>query len=443
MTKLGPDITSTCYQIPGNGRAAIGDASITKRITKSYAGQPSGIVYHPVNYSVTDFSVAGINLGYYGLDSHSNETFEVEDPMIAPFELYEDFDISFLIRGDEEWDDLIAYRRILRRPSISFYGDKVAQKRWMNVMKIPTPKSFALMYRSELTLRGDRRSEEKTIISLITNRTNYVIKPSHRSGAGGVWVVKYDKRKGENVVGYGTMDITDDYNTSEIAESLVRNLHRAADEGESWALQHVTPGMLIEERFTNFQTLGDREDDNQRATEFKVFMVWGKTVFVHWTRDHGRGLVYRNGTVVKGVWSKRDSLPSWVDWDRVISMAENLGTHKDMFRVDIFAGVPADSPSLREGATREEQVAAIQYVVSESAFLPTGHYRESGAMEEAARLWTAGYKIGNFRTVKNTQIPQAYKDTQMFSEEDARLLHLNRSHNGHFPVSVGRRSLLD
>ena len=82
------------------------------------------------------------------------------------------------IGGDEGWDDLVRYRRKLRRPSISFYGDKVAQKRWMRAMNIPVPKSFVLKYDTELTQPNERKDEEKAIDQLIPRRTNFVAKPT-------------------------------------------------------------------------------------------------------------------------------------------------------------------------------------------------------------------------------------------------------------------------
>jgi hypothetical protein len=89
--------------------------------------------------TLTDFPVAGVNLAAYKMPYFGNiEQLKVEQ---EPFKLYKDFDIGHLITGGEGWDELIAYHNALERPNLSFYVDKVAQKRWLPTLgyKIPRP----------------------------------------------------------------------------------------------------------------------------------------------------------------------------------------------------------------------------------------------------------------------------------------------------------------
>jgi hypothetical protein len=68
-------------------------------------------------FILSDFVVAGVNLAAYG--------------MLHPkFQLYEDFNIGPMLKGKESWKELLKIRSQLQRPSLSWYVDKVARKRW-------------------------------------------------------------------------------------------------------------------------------------------------------------------------------------------------------------------------------------------------------------------------------------------------------------------------
>jgi hypothetical protein len=107
--------------------------------------------------------------------------------------------------------------------------------------------------------------------------------------------------------------------------------------------------------------------------------------------------------------SEMKKLPEWVDWPRLVEIAERLGAHKDTFRVDLFVGVPAGSPALREDASQSERQAAVQYVVNEISSTSSEPLPDD-VLEEATRLWIAGYKLGNYRTVPNTEVPVEFQD---------------------------------
>jgi hypothetical protein len=87
--------------------------------------------------------------------------------------------------------------------------------------------------------------------------------------------------------------------------------------------------------------------------------------------------------------------------------------------VDIFVGVPASvNKALGDGATQGERLKHLEIAISESAYLPaTPFFDKVGLPEEAARLWIAGYKIGNYRVVPNTEVPEEFKRTGRLSEQ--------------------------
>ena len=43
------------------------------------------------------------------------------------------------LAGNETWEDMVRFRRYVRHPSLSFYVDKVARRRWFNAHNIPAP----------------------------------------------------------------------------------------------------------------------------------------------------------------------------------------------------------------------------------------------------------------------------------------------------------------
>jgi hypothetical protein len=125
--------------------------------------------------------------------------------------------------------------------------------------------------------------------------------------------------------------------------------------------------------------------------------------------------MYRNGTMARGDDSKE--LDDYVEFSRVVDIAETLGANKDMFRVDIFVGLPAGSPALRADASREERLEAVEYVVNECEIYPTTNFRKWQQLaQDGARLWVAGYKNGNYVTVPNTEVPKEFLETGSLSE---------------------------
>merc|ERR1712176_880583 len=111
-------------------------------------------------------------------------------------------------------------------------------------------------------------------------------------------------------------------------------------------------------------------------------------------------------------------------------LAERLGANKDLFQVNILAGIPAGSTSLTKKGVSTKQhyraAAVVQYVVSEVAFYPTISFEDTDIYEEGARLWLAGYKMGNYRKVKNREVPAAFKKMGILSEKSAKKIMMKR-----------------
>ena len=150
-------------------------------------------------------------------------------------------------------------------------------------------------------------------------------------------------------------------------------------------------------------------------------MIWGRVWIAQCNTIDGPNRyaitwLYRDGNIIEGK-GKRPSELDYVDWPRVVEIAEKLGRNKDMFRVDIFAGLPADSPALRANATREERMGAVEIAVNECEIYPTTLFEWWPQMaQDGARLWVAGYKIGNYRTVPNDEIPKEFLENGFLPE---------------------------
>jgi hypothetical protein len=175
----------------------------------------------------------------------------------------------------------------------------------------------------------------------------------------------------------------------------------------------VKPGVVVEERMVEV-------DHYHRApVEFCMFVIWGKVWVGQMNyidkedRFAGR-LIYRNGTLAW--WGDGTNHLDYIDWLRVVEIAEMLGANKDMFRVDIFVGLPAGSPTLRVDAHRRERLEAIEYFVNECEIYPTTSFDYFQQLaQDGARLWVAGYRRGNYVTVPNTEVPKEFLETGFLS----------------------------
>jgi len=345
------------------------------------------------DYIVDDFVVGGVNLAEYSM-TH------------PPFFLYEDFDIgSYITDGPSRWGwkELLRIRRNLERPSLSWYVDKVARKRWFATQEdYPQPEFYFLKYKDELSATGQKEDERETIFANLPTNHGFCAKPTHMSMTLGNWLVDIEpgnKNSEARFSQYAMQTTSKDqygkqFDPYTCADSLAEGIQREALSLESWALKNVKPGIVVEELFSN------HEDRSLPPHEFNLFVIWGKVYVGQWNevsdaRYHS-GFFYRDGSTAPGCAENR--LPDWVPWYEMVDIAEGLSQHKDMFRVDMFVGVPRYSP----------EDAELQVAVSESEIHPTTMFCNPLIAEEMARLWIAGYKIGNYETIPNDEVPPGY-----------------------------------
>ena len=391
---------------------------------------------HPVfqrnAYTFDSFPVAGVDLAPYGLASEIGDRTQPGLTLAtdtAPFELFEDFDLTSQLIGNETWVDLIGYRRDAQFPSLSFYVDKIARKRWLPTTGMDSLRPFILKYGEELvgsTVANDRSlsSQEdiqrEALLDLLPVGKDYAAKPTHLSCAGGVWLTKTVGNT--TFIGNGKKPMSEnpDFSIKLIADDLAKQLQKVQKSCgrrvmESLALQNVKPGIVIEERFTSW----DGQDD-RGGMEFKVFTIWGR-MWLAVQRpgmDGAVAILHRNGTNLN--WEgKNDPLPDWIDWPRIVDIAERSGANKDMFRTDIFVGLPSSREEPKKGGEAESSLGAVRYVISESEIHPTEYFHVRGTQsifDEGGRLWLSGYAIGNYQVVPNTEVPPAFVKHGMLPE---------------------------
>eukprot|EP00966_Prymnesium_polylepis_P069712 1620833-Prymnesium_polylepis.1 len=105
------------------------------------------------------------------------------------FELYANFDISHLVRTGMNWYELLDIRQQLRRPSLTFYVDKVQYKARMTEVGIDIPEVYYYVQNTVPAMtepafeRAHRRIEDA-----LAGRSDYVAKPTHMSCSDDVFV---------------------------------------------------------------------------------------------------------------------------------------------------------------------------------------------------------------------------------------------------------------
>ncbi|OEU15932.1 hypothetical protein FRACYDRAFT_240627 [Fragilariopsis cylindrus CCMP1102] len=353
----------------------------------------------PGHFILDDFVVGGVNLAKYEMDH-------------PPFRLYNDFDIqSYIMDADDgltsrlRWKELISIRNKLQRPSLSWYVDKVARKRWIAQQKqYPQPRLYFVQYKDELTETGKKEDEWTAILANLPTEHGFCAKPTHMSMTMGNWLVdivpklangEVEEENGAKFTRRAQrLNNDENFDPEECADSLAEGLQREASGIESWALKNVRPGIVIEELFSN------HEDRSLPPHEFCLFVIWGKVYIGQWNQVGDdrflSGFFYRDGSSAPAC--PMSELPDWIPWDELVGIAEGLSQHKDMFRVDMFVGVPRYS----------QDSAKLRIVVSESEIHPTTMFCNPFIAEEMARLWIAGYKIGNYELIPNDEVPSDY-----------------------------------
>lgn len=353
--------------------------------------------------------VAGVNLADYQQES---------------FQLYQDFDISSYISGDESWGELVNYRKLLSSPTLSFYVDKIAQKRWLPSIGMETPRWFALEYAHELTTSSYVHMESLAVRSLLPSQGDYAVQPSHSWASTcadhGVdpttstcWLVSSNPFFNTTLLSSNQGLLLEQSHEEEtlhvgrIADNLAWSFHQLPT-GQPPFVKNVKPGVVVEERYSEYF------HDDLPPTEFSIYVIWGRVWLAEWKYTHDasgeqqcHALVQRDGTVLEGS-NHFGELPSWLGWKHMVKEAEFLGQHKDMVRIDFIIGCPMDTPYLKEGATHDFRQDETRTVISDITLLPTSTCQNAQLQEEGTRLWMAGYQMQNFELVANTQVPQEF-----------------------------------
>ncbi|KAG7354485.1 hypothetical protein IV203_003841 [Nitzschia inconspicua] len=332
-------------------------------------------------FILQDFVVAGSNLASYGV-------------LHPKFQLFEDFNIGMFLKGNESWKELLHIRRTLQRPSLSWYVDKVARKRWLKEKGFPQPEVYWMKYKSEIG--GSTKEENQAeILKNLPTKHGYCAKPTHMSMTMGNWLVDLDPNQPEDTKFSKLarqLKSDDPFDPDKCANSLAEALQREAATVESWALKQVEPGIVIEELWSR------RGHRDLPPFEFCIFVVWGRvyTAAMNEVSENRYldGFFYRDGSAASGCPFK-DTIPDWVPWNEMVAIAEALGANKDMIRIDMFVGVPRYSG----------EDAELQIAISESEIHPTTIFCSPFIADEMARLWIAGYKIGNFEVIPNVEVP--------------------------------------
>lgn len=344
-------------------------------------------------FILQDFVVAGVNLASYGV-------------LHPKFRLFDDFNIGTYLKGNESWKELLYIRRTLERPSLSWYVDKVARKRWLHDHGYPQPKVYWMKYQSEITSSSSGASKEETAAVILANlptKHGFCAKPTHMSMTMGNWLVDLDPNQMEDIKFSRTarqLKSNNAFDPEECADSLAEGLSRNAASVESWALKQVEPGIVVEELWSR------RSARDLPPYELCIFVVWGRVyaaVMNEVSKDrYLDGFFYRDGSAALGC-PYTERIPEWVPWGEMVAIAESLGANKDMIRIDMFVGVPRYT----EGEDPELQIS-----ISESEIHPTTMFCNPFIADEMARLWVAGYKMGNYEVVPNDEVPADYVQRQ-------------------------------
>ena len=345
-----------------------------------------------------------------------------------PYELFYNFDISHLIRPGMSWYELLDIRQQLRRPTLSFYVDKRQYKARMTELGIDIPQIYHVQNADPAADEATFERITQSLENLLAVQKDYVAKPTHLSCSDQVYVVK----NGLNI--YSKLHAP--VQPRLVAANMTMALRtRSSVWGESWALHHVPPGVLIEER------ISAGGDDDTAALEFKTIVIWGRV----WASEVKRGtdtiqILGRDGRGLQGEGKHPDLVQ--VDWARVRSLAERLAVHTDCFRVDIF--VAEALASRRSGLTaldetraeeedeykeeeeeeeedqqqhqQPERTRISRYLVSEVEIFMT---QSLPMFEQAAALWLEGYSR-RIVLIPNGEIRGPYASMQDPEREEER-----------------------
>jgi len=108
VTLLPQDALYSLLPVKDHERKAIGEYALAL-IDALSALLETKLATRPVTpWTLRDYEVGGVNIGSYNLEGVEEEK---EPEKAEPYELFEDFDIGDMIIGNENWKDMIEYRR--------------------------------------------------------------------------------------------------------------------------------------------------------------------------------------------------------------------------------------------------------------------------------------------------------------------------------------------
>jgi hypothetical protein len=138
------------------------------------------------------------------------------------------------------WRELLTIRQQLRRPTLTFYVDKKRYKARMLELGIAIPDIY---YVQNAGPDADVEDLRQHLEDVLAAHSDYVAKPTHLSCSDHVYVVK----AGRNIY----LNPPDVVESRHVAATLVTALRTQSSlRGESWALHHVVPGVIVEERIS-------------------------------------------------------------------------------------------------------------------------------------------------------------------------------------------------
>jgi hypothetical protein len=396
---------------------------------------PESNEYSRTAWTSNDFSVSGVNLAQYGLENEgaTHKQRRVTAVLNQVFELYQDFDISSFLEGADKVieqneqgqkeegntrspEHLLMYRRHLENPSLAFYLDRIAQKKYLKSIGIPAPLSHVAMYRDELYSRAEQSDAEREaeIRKLLPEKSAYVIKSSHKRGES-ILVSYHDESGSRKMKTQGDSNFRgQEYNADAIAHQITEALKPSKTHFlDPWPYPYVQPGLLIEDRLTGFESV------DHPPMKLSVYVIWGHVWMANWRNAEGTGhagMVFPNGTVVMDDLGTL-KIPRWAKWELIMQRAEEIAAQKDILQVDFLVGVTAETAHKLTHATRQEKLAKVQIVVSDVKLMPDSKFPHDGLMNEMGRLWIAGYEMGIYKSVPNDEVPTEYLQHHLVKPE--------------------------
>jgi hypothetical protein len=333
---------------------------------------------------------------------------EEEAQTLEPYKLYSNFDISHLIRPGMSWYELLDIRQQLRRPTLSFYVDKRQYKARMTELGIDIPQIYHVQNADPAADEATFESITQSLENLLAVQKDYVAKPTHLSCSDQVYVVK----NGLNI--YSKLHAP--VQPRLVAANMTMALRtRSSVWGESWALHHVPPGILIEER------ISAGGDDDTAALEFKTIVIWGRV----WASEVKRGtdtlqILGRDGRGLQGEGQHPDL--AQVEWARVRSLAERLAVHTDCFRVDIF--VAEALASRRSGLTALDETRAEEEEEEEEEKEEQHHQHHQHHQQQPERARISRYLVSEVEIFMTQSLPLFKQAAALWLEGYSRRIEL-------------------